>query len=157
MPAQNTSIESLDDGTLSLVFQHLDLNETGSLMATNKRFSAFVNESAHVIQSALFNSDDQQLSEAWKRVINANDLASVKIMQDFIKPGTNNSFAIRRAAELGYTETVEYLLTLPEINPGANYNEAIRTASANGHYSVVELLLKSPKVNPTVKSLDLFT
>ncbi|KAJ3332632.1 hypothetical protein HDU76_013587 [Blyttiomyces sp. JEL0837] len=55
---------------------------------------------------------------------------------------------VRVAAEKGYTDVVELLLTVKGVDPTANNNEAIRAARRHGHAEIVGLLSKRTQEQP---------
>lgn len=64
-------------------------------------------------------------------------------------PSINNNEPIRRASHFGFTDIVEYLLSLEpkyNINPSAYNNDAIRHAARFGHFNIVKLLLDDGRI-----------
>jgi len=58
---------------------------------------------------------------------------------------------IGKAAELGYLDMIQYLMTLPGAEANINDNEPIIRAAQNGHLEIVKYLLTLPGVIPSAR------
>jgi ankyrin repeat protein len=57
--------------------------------------------------------------------------------------------ALRRAAENGHVDVVDYLLRHAMFDPSADDSRAIQVSAWSGHLAVVERLLRDPRVDPS--------
>lgn len=103
------------------------------------------------------------LQKGWKPILEdlmlaiktrATGVIQVLLMEGQIDPGSQDNFALRRAAYNGDVETVRLLLADPRVNPASRDNVALQEAAYKRHIEVVKLLLADPRVDPNVDSSE---
>ena len=82
------------------------------------------------------------------QAIRNNEFEKVNELLHVCDPSLNDNEAIRLAATLGKTNTVERLLKDPRVNPADMNNYAIRWTAEYGHTNTVATLMKDTRVNP---------
>lgn len=79
------------------------------------------------------------------------DPLAVEVLLELgIDPSSIGSYALRHAAEKGYTEVVHLLLQDGRADPAASDSEALSLASQYGHIEVVLALLQDGRADPSV-------
>jgi len=75
------------------------------------------------------------------QILESGNLEALKLYSKHRNVDRFNNFAVRKAAELGRLDMVQYLCEEMGCDPTAKFNDAIRRASHNGYIEVVKYLV----------------